>query len=309
MKAAYLERQAGPESLVFGDIPQPVPQSGEVLVRVHAAAVTPTEFQWSPTFRALTGEPRPFPIVLGHEFSGVVESIDPGINNVKQGDAVYGINDWFTNGAQAEYCIVPAANLARKPESLGHPHAATVPISALTAWQGLHERTRLGRNERLLIHGAAGGVGVFVVQMARQIGARIIATASSGNLDFVRDLGADEVIDYRATRFEDAVRDVDVVFDCVGGETLTRSWDVLAKDGRLVTIAAQSEGAVEAREKEAFMLVRVDAGQLSDIAAMIDAGKLRTFVEEVFPLNHAPEAYARAQKGGMRGKVVLLPPI
>ncbi|HZI32376.1 MAG TPA: NADP-dependent oxidoreductase, partial [Candidatus Binatia bacterium] len=268
-------------------------------------AVTPTEFQWYPTFQTQTGEPRPFPIVLSHEFSGEVAALGAGVNNFKIGDAVYGLNDWFANGAQAEYCVASATMLAIKPRLLNHAQSAVVPISALTAWQGLLERAQLQAGQRILIHGAAGGVGIFAVQLARWRGARVIATASAGNLDFVRQLGAHEVIDYQAKRFEDVVHDVDVVFDAVGGETLARSWSVLKPGGKLVTVAAGGAHADEQRVRDAFMLVRADRCQLKQIAALIDAGELRVSVAGVYPLAQAQAAYERASRGGMRGKVAL----
>jgi len=305
MKATYLNKQAGAESLLFGEIAKPQPNAGEVLIKVHATAITPTEFQWYPTFNTPSGEPRPFPIVLSHEFSGVIEAPGAGVDNFKIGDAVYGLNDWFTNGAQAEYCIAPATALAHKPRLLDHAHASVVPISALTAWQGLLEKVKLQAGQRILIHGAAGGVGIFAVQLARWRGAHVIATASAGNLDFVRALGAREVIDYRATRFEDAFRDVDAVFDTVGGDTLARSWNVLKPGGKLVTVATGGSHADEQRVRDAFMLVRADSCHLKQIAKLIDAGDLRVFLESVFPLAKAREAYVRARQGKMRGKVAL----
>lgn len=289
----------------MGDIAQPTPQEGQVLIRVHATAIMPTEFRWFPTFNTASGEPRLFPVVLSHEFSGVIESLGANVSDFHVGEAAYGLNDWFTNGAQAEYCVVAATGLARKPKSLDHVQSAVVPISALTAWQGLFERAKLEQGQRVLIHGAAGGVGAFAVQLARWRGAQVIATASSRNLDFVRSLGADQVIDYQATKFEDVIRDVDVVFDGVGGETLERSWGVLAKGGRVVTVATQSEGVVDQRARDSFMLVQAKARQLTDIANLIDTRDLRVFVEDVFPLNRAREAYARAAQGKMRGKMVL----
>jgi NADPH:quinone reductase-like Zn-dependent oxidoreductase len=305
MKAMFLNGKAGPETLILGEIPQPHPKAGEVQVKVHATAVTPTEFQWFPTWNTSSGQPRPFPIVLSHEFSGVIESVGADVPGLKVGDAVYGLNDWFANGAQAEFCIAPASALARKPKTLDYIHSAVVPISALTAWQGLFKRANLQRDHQVLIHGAAGGVGIFAVQLARWRGAHAIGTASGGNLDLVRSLGADQVIDYQTTRFEDVARNVDVVFDAVGGETLERSWGVLAKGGKLVTVATQSEGAKEQRARDAFMLVQADGLQLSDIANLIDAGDLCVFVEALFPLAEAREAYARAEQGKMRGKIVL----
>lgn len=305
MKAIYLNKKAGWEALRRGEIPQPRPNAGEVLVKVHATAVTPTEFQWYPTFNQQTGEPRSFPIVLSHEFSGVVAALGAGVEILKAGDAVYGLNDWFANGAQAEYCLAPATALALKPRLLDHAQAAAVPISALTAWQGLLERTQLQAGQRILIHGAAGGVGLFAVQLARWRGAHVIATASSANLDFARRLGAHEVIDYRMTRFEDVVGGLDAVFDAVGGETLARSWNVLKPGGKLVTVATGGSPADEQRIRDAFLLVRADGGQLKQIASLIDAGELRVSVEAVYPLARARAAHERAQRGGKRGKIVL----
>jgi NADPH:quinone reductase-like Zn-dependent oxidoreductase len=304
MKAVYLTQKAGPESLIAGELPAPIPQAGEVLVRVHATAATPTEFEWYPTFNTRAGTPRSFPIVPSHEFSGVIAALGADAPAMlKTGDAVYGLNDWFANGALAEYCVAPAAALASKPASLAHAQAAVVPISALTAWQALATRGMVTRGQRVLIHGGSGGVGVFAVQLARLRGAHVIATASAANLDFVRSLGADEVIDYRGARFETIVREVDFVLDSVGGETLARSWNVLRPGGTLVTIAAQSESTADARERAAFMLVEPNRAHLAEIAGLFDAGKLRVFVEDEYSLTDAIAGYARAQKGGMRGKI------
>jgi len=305
MKAIFLNQPAGLESLTLGDLPRPVPRAGEVLVRVHATAVTPTEFQWYPTFHQPTGEARPFPIVLSHEFSGVVESVGPEVTDWQPGEGVFGISDWFANGAQAEYCVAPATALARKPRLLDHVQSAVVPISALTAWQGLLEQARLQPGERVLIHGAAGGVGVFAVQLARWRAAHVIATAAAQNRDLVRRLGAQEVIDYQANRFDELVRDVDVVFDTVGGDTLARSWKLLKPGGRLVTVATSSGQSSEARVREAFMLVRPDGRQLAQMARLIDDGEVRPVVRQTLPLALAATAYAFALQGGQPGKIAL----
>jgi NADPH:quinone reductase-like Zn-dependent oxidoreductase len=221
---------------------------------------------------------------------------------VAAGDLVYGLNDWFGDGTQAEYCVARADEVALKPRSVDHDRAAVTPISALTAWQGLIERGGLGAGQRVLIHGAAGGVGGFAVQLARWRGARVIGTASAGNVAFVRGQGADEVIDYRAERFEDVARDVDVVFDTVGGETLERSWGVLKPGGRLVTIAASGEGTQDPRTREAFFIVQRNRAQLAEIARLIDAGPLRPVVDKVFPLAQGRQAYEHKP---VHGKVVL----
>jgi NADPH:quinone reductase-like Zn-dependent oxidoreductase len=305
MKAIRHHTRGGPEALVYEEAPQPHPHGGEVLVRVHAAAITPTELLWVPTWKTRTGEDRPFPIILGHEFSGVIAGCGAGVTEWTEGDPVYGLNDWFADGAQAEYCVAPAASLAPKPRALEHVQAAVVPISALTAWQALFQRAHLRAGQRVLIHGAAGSVGGFAVQFARWRGAHVIGTASAQHLDFVRALGADEVIDYRATRFEERVRDMDAVLDTVGGETLQRSWGVLKSGGTLVTIAAQSEGTQDPAVRDAFFIVEANRSQLVEIAGLIDDGQIRVLLQEVFPLAQARQAYARAQEGGTRGKVVL----
>jgi len=307
MKAAFLKTKAGPESFVFGELPLPELKAGEVLVKVHASAITPTELQWVPTFTARSGAPRAFPIVLGHEFSGVIEALRGNVGDFQVGDAVYGLNDWFINGSQAEYCAAASSTIAAKPRSLDHVHAASVPISVLTAWQALIIRGKLWHRERLLIHGAAGAVGIFAVQIARDRGAHVIATASAANHDFVESLGADEVIDYHTTRFDDVVRDVDLVFDTVGGETLERSWKVLKSGGRMVTIAAQSERTTDQRVRDAFMLMEANGAQLAEIANVIDAGRRQAFVAAEYPLEQVREAYANAMRGGGRGKTVLRP--
>jgi NADPH:quinone reductase-like Zn-dependent oxidoreductase len=304
MKAMYLEKKTGPEGLIEGDLPLPELQAGEILVKVHATTVMPSELAWFPTFNLPSGKPRPFPIVLSHELSGEVAALGGDVKNFKIGDRLYGINDWFANGAQAEYCAVAATALAPMPASLNYAQSAAVPISALTAWQGLFDRTKLQRGQTILIHGAAGGVGTFAVQMAHGAGARVIATASAGNADFVRELGADDVIDYKKVRFEEAVKNVDVVFDGVGGDTLERSWNVLKSGGKLVTIVSQNETAPP-RTGAAFMLVQADGSQLAQISRMIDAGHLRVQLDNTFPLTQVREAYARAQQGGLRGKITL----
>jgi len=303
MNAIQLNSRGGPEALAYGPAAVPRPGAGEILVRVRAGAVTPTELLWVPTWTTRAGEPRPFPIIPGHEFSGEVHGVGPGVNDVAVGEAVFGMNDWFGDGAQAEFCVARTVDVAPKPKSVDHVTAAVVPISALTAWQGLVERAKLARGERVLIHGAAGSVGLFAVQLARGIGAYVIATASAHNVEFARGLGADEVIDYRARPFEDAATGVDVVFDTVGGDTLARSWPILRPGGRMVTIAADAEHTSEQRVKDAFFIVEPNREQLSRIARMIDAGELRPVVGAAFPLAEARRAYAHKP---VRGKVVLV---
>jgi NADPH:quinone reductase-like Zn-dependent oxidoreductase len=302
MNAIRLYARDDPNGMVYEMAPTPQPDPGEVLVRVHAAGVTPTELSWVPTWTTRAGGPRPLPVIPGHEFSGEIAALGAGVKDVGVGDRVYGLNDWYRDGAQAEYCVARAADVAAKPASIDHVHAAATPIAALTAWQGLIERGRLVSGQRVLIHGAAGGVGVFAVQLARWRGARVTGTASRANRDLVRRLGADEVIDYRATRFEDAVRDIDVVFDTVGGETLERSWGVLKPGGRLVTIAASGERTADERTRTAFFVVEPSRNQLEEIAWLIDSGAVRPIVGSVYPLAEARQAY---QHKPAHGKAVL----
>jgi len=302
MKAVCLRARDGPEALAYDEAQQPRPGEGEVLVRVHAAGVIRTELSWLPTWTNRAGEPRPLPVTPGHEFSGEIAALGAGVRDAGVGDLVYGLNDWYRDGASAEYCVARIADIAHKPTSVDHVHAAATPISALTTWQGLVDRAGLAAGQRVLIHGAAGGVGTFAVQLARWRGAQVTATASAANLDFVRSLGADEVIDYRAERFEDVVRHVDVVFDTVGGETLERSWSVLKPGGRLVTVAASGERTTDERIRAAYFIVEPSRTQLVEIARLIDGGAVRPVVGAVFPLAEARQAY---QHKPVRGKVVL----
>jgi NADPH:quinone reductase-like Zn-dependent oxidoreductase len=305
MKAVSLQPDAPSPRLVLGDHPKPSPGPGEVLLQVAAAAVTPSELLWYPTSHTADGQPRTGAIP-GHEFAGTVAGIGPGVTGLTLGEQVYGINDWFAQGATAEFCLAAAATLAPPPRRLSLVEAATVPISALTAWQGLFDRAGLQAGERVLVHGGSGAVGMFVIQLAKLHGAEVVATASAANLDFLHTLKADRAIDYRLHDFERTLPKVDVVFDTVGGDTLERSWSLLRPGGRLVTIAADSEGARDERTKSAFFIVEPRQQELRDIALLIDGGSLHTFVGAVVPLASAPEAYQGiTPRPSGRGKVVV----
>jgi NADPH:quinone reductase-like Zn-dependent oxidoreductase len=306
MKAVQLIASEPAPVLAEANVPKPAAGKHEVLVQVSAAGVTPTELVWYPTLHTKDGQPR-IGAIPGHEFSGVVAAVGEGVEGFVVGDEVYGMNDWFADGATAEYCVTQPASLARKPQRLTLAEAAAVPIGALTAWQGLLNRAKLQAGEHVLVHGGAGAVGVFAIQLARMRGARVTATASGRNVALVSQLGAESVIDYTATAFEDVVRDVDVVFDAVGGETLQRSWGVLKPDGRMVTIAADAESTTDARVKKAFFIVEPNQEQLVEIGDLLDAGKLRVFVDAEVPLAEAPSAYARTvQRRLGYGKVVIV---
>jgi NADPH:quinone reductase-like Zn-dependent oxidoreductase len=246
-------------------------------------------------------------LIPSHEVSGVVAAVAPDVRDVQVGDAVYGLTDFFRDGGAAEYVAVRAADLAPKPRSLDHASAAATPLSALTAWQALFDHARLTPGQRALIHGAAGGVGSFAVQLARWRGAHVIGTASARNGDFVRKLGADDVIDHGATPFETVVRDVDVVLDSVGGTVTERSWSVLRPNGLLVTIVRppSAEWTAGRAATGVFFIVEPRRAQLNELSRLIDAGTIRPMVEAVLPLSQAREAYEQAIRDHPRGKLVL----
>lgn len=299
MKAVRMHMRGGPEKLVYEDIPKPVLSEGDALVRVYACGVSPGELSWSPTER--------LPVVLGHEISGIVEAPARDVREVKAGDAVYALTDFLRDGGAAEYIAVRGTDLAPKPNSLDFVQAASVPLSALTAWQALFDHGGLTNGQTVLIQGASGGVGSFAVQLARWRGARVIASDAARNADFLRRLGAEEVIDYASERFENRVSDADMVLDLVGGETLERSWGVLRRGGVLVTTVApipQEEGAVHG-VKGVFFIVKPSRQQLTEIARLIDEGHVRPMVDTVFPLERAREAFEKGLSRQARGKLVL----
>jgi NADPH:quinone reductase-like Zn-dependent oxidoreductase len=292
-------------ALIATELPRPRPGEGELLISVRAAGVTPTELSWYPTSQTKDGTPRTG-AVPGHEFSGVIAELGKNASGFAVGQEIYGLNDWFADGATAEFCLTTAQSIAGKPATLTHEAAATVPIGALTAWQGLLERAKIQPGERVLIHGAAGAVGIFAVQLAHLRGSHVIGSASSANLELIAKLGADEVIDYRASRFEDRTQKVDVVFDGVGGETLARSWSMLKPGGRMVTIAAGGN-AGDQRSQDAFFIVEPNQKQLTEVAKLLDSGELKTFVGAMVPLAEASSAYSGAvpNKRGS-GKMVIV---
>lgn len=305
MTVMRFNESADAPALVADKVPIPQPARGQILIRVLAAGVTRTELQWYPTTHTLEGGKRTGAIP-GHEFSGVIEAVGAEVDQSQIGRECFGMNDWFADGASAEYCLSTPTSVTVKPAGLSHVEAASVPIGALTAWQGLFDRAKLRAGERILVHGGSGGVGIFAIQLARRSGAHVISTASAGNLDFLSKLGADEVIDYRSGRSEEIAHGMDVVFDTVGGETLQRSWSLLKPGGRLVTIAADNEGTKDPRREAAFFIVESNQKQLTEISRLLDAGELQCFVDAVVPLAKASDAYGGSVKKRQgRGKIVL----
>jgi NADPH:quinone reductase-like Zn-dependent oxidoreductase len=306
MKAVRMHGYGGPEVLQYEDAPRPEPAPDEVVVRVHAAAVNPVDWKIREGYmRALLNYP--MPLILGWDFSGVVESTGSGVTEWKKGDEVYAMPNMRRDGAYAEFIAVKASEIARKPKSLDHANAAAIPLVGLTAWQAMFDAGGLTPGQTILIHAAAGGVGIFAVQLAKWKGARVIGTASSHNHTLLRELGADEVIDYQTTRFEDTVRDVDVVLDTMGGETRTRSWLVLKKGGILVSIVgpASAEEAAAHGARAGSVFVQPNSAQLRELADLVDSGKLRVVIDAVLPLPNVARAHEMNQTLHTRGKIVL----
>jgi len=308
MKAVQVHNYGGPEVLRFEDAPRPTPASGELLIRVYAASVNAIDW------KARAGYvkdyiPLPLPFIPGWDVSGIVEAVGSGVAKFKKGDEVYARPDGTRNakGTYAEYVVVKETEAALKPKSIDHVHAAAIPVVALTAWQALFDQAGLSKGQKILIHGAAGGVGSIAVQLAKWKGAHVIGTASGHNQAFLRELGVDEPIDYEKTRFEDVVHDVDVVLDTLGGDTQKRSWKVLRKGGILVSIVAppSADEAAKHGVRSTFFSAHPSSSQLSEIAKLVDAGKLKPIVETVLPLFDARRAHELSETGHARGKTVL----
>jgi NADPH:quinone reductase-like Zn-dependent oxidoreductase len=293
MRAVRLKAAGGPEQLAVEQVERPVPKSGEALVRVHAAAITRDELEW-PVER--------LPATPSYELSGVVAAVAPDVRTPVVGDAVYALTPFDRDGAAADYAVVPASVLAAKPRTLDHVQSAAVPLAALSAWQGLFEHGALEAGQRVLIHGAAGGVGHFAVQLARHRGAYVVATASRNGAEAARGYGAHEVLDPAA----DPGEEVDLVFDTVGGERLARSPDLVRAGGRVVSVAEQPpETGAAPRIETVYFVVEPNREQLAELAGLLDGGDLRPAVDSVFPLEEAHAAFERSMSAGKRGKVVL----
>ena len=307
MKAIRIHNYGGPEVLQYEEAPRPkVAAATEVLIRVHAAGVNPIDW------KVREGHmkdfwPHKFPLILGWNLSGVVEEIGAGVSRFKKGDEVYSVPDASRDGAYAEYIVVRESELAFKPKSLHHVHAAAVPLAALTAWQALFDAGQLVSGQRILIHGGSGGVGHVAVQLAKWKGAHVWATASTKNQELLRELGVDEPIDYTKQKFEDVARDVDLVLDLIGGETQERSWSVLKKGGVLLSLVQPPsvEKAKALGVRAAFVAGHPSGAQLAEIAKIIDSGQLAPVIDRILPLSEVRRAHELSQSGHTRGKIVL----
>ena len=306
MKAIRMHGYGGPEVLSYDDVARPEPGADEVLIRVRAAAVNPVDWK----IREGLGKEwfgHQLPFIPGCDLAGVVESAGPEVKGLQPGDAVFGFVNLKRCGAYAEFALATEGEVIRKPESLDFVHAAAVPVGALTSWQALFDLAHLAAGQRVLIHGAAGGVGSMAVQLAKSKRAFVIGTASARNAQFLRGLGVDQVIDYQAVRFEEAVHDLDVVFDTIGGDTQERSLLVLKKGGVLVSTVSEPPEArcAAVGVQGAMFLVQPNAAQLAEIAQLIEGGKVRPFVETILPLREARQAQELSHGGHTRGKIVL----
>jgi NADPH:quinone reductase-like Zn-dependent oxidoreductase len=309
MRAVRAHERGGPENLRYETAPRPEAGPGELLVAVAAASVTAAELTWPASWTDSpdgTGRDRT-PVIPSHEVSGTVAALGDGVRERAVGDEVYALIPFTRDGAAAEYVTVPAAVAATKPAGIGHIAAAATPLAGLTALQALdgHAHARAGRH--VLVHGAAGGVGSFAVQIAAAMGATVTATASADSAAFVAALGADRVIDHRGTRFEDEVRDVDIVLDCVGGDTQARSFQVLRPGGTLVSIVEPPDERSAARygARAVFFIVEPDRAGLDALSELIGQGRLTPRVDRIVPLSGTREAYESLEREHHKGKIVI----
>ncbi len=317
MKAVYVERFGGPEVLVHGERPTPRPAADEVLIEVHAVGVNPRDWmlrEGTYVGRLLVGRP---PIILGSDVSGVVVAVGRRVEQFAVGDEVFAMQSQLAKmGGYAEYMAVKASCVARKPAGVSHVEAAAAPVAALTAWQSLFDHAKIGAGDRVVVVGGAGGVGHYAVQLAHDAGAHVSAVCSAANADFVRSLGASEVVDYTRQRFTDVLRDQDVVFDTIGREGLSSSRSAMAGDGHYITTVPDIAAAVQwaatglrsrllGGRRASVVMVRSSGRQLSAIADLMAQGRLRSEVDTVYPLSEAAEAHRRSRTFRTRGKLVL----
>lgn len=303
MKAVRINSFGGPEVLKYEDCALPELQADELLVRIHTAGVNPVDWK----IREGRLGRIALPSVMGSDFSGVIEQVGSGVHAFRTGDAVYGsVAD--ESGSYAEYATSTESQLARKPEGMDDITAAALPIASMTAWQALFDQAKLQPGQKILIHAAAGGVGSFAVQFAKWKKAFVIGTASAKNADYVRKLGADQVIDYHAQKFEDVLRDLDVVFDTIGGDTQERSFKVLKKWGMLVSIVqppVQEKANAHGVKALFFRCDHHRGDQLAQIGEMVASGQIKVKIDNVLPLSEARKAQELSKSGHVNGKIVL----
>src|SRR5213080_226132 len=306
MKAVVIHEYGGPEVLKYEDIARPEPKDDQLLIRVIAAGVNPVDGMIRSGMFAKEGT-RVIPIILGGDVAGVVEKVGSKITKFKSGDPVFAYVSLDNSGGYAQYALVTEREAAPKPKSLTYVEAAAVPIVAMTAWQALIDTAKLESGQTVLIHGGSGGVGSFAIQIAKARGAKVIATASTANQDLLKQLGADVTIDYTKQKFEDVAKDVDVVLDSVGEDTLARSYGVVKRGGFIVSLVARPERAGLDKHgiRGAALSVEPNSDELAQIGKLIDQKKIKVIVSQTFPLSEATKAQEQVATGHTRGKVVL----
>ncbi len=304
MKASYIERHGGPEVLTYGDLPDPVAAAGEVIVDIHAASVNGAD--WKVRAGGTYGEIDSFPYVLGRDFSGVVSAVGDGVTDFSVGDAVFGVCDRGQEGTYAEKIAMKASIIATKPESMTHIEAAALSLIGLTAMISIEETLELKSGETILIQGGAGGVAGFGIELAKHIGAKVITTASTANVDYVKSLGADQVIDYTKEDFTDVVSGVDCVFETVGGPVTEKSFAVVKSGGRVASIASGMQAPPSPRDDVASLRPAVgrDRPHLERIAELFASGAVHTPPITTFSLQDAAEAHRISESRHLRGKLV-----
>ncbi len=306
MKAIVVHEYGGPEVLKYEDVPRPEPKEDQLLIRVVAAGVNPVDGMIRSGMFAKHGEGA-FPMILGGDIAGIIEKVGSKVTKFKAGDSVFAYVSLENNGGYAEYALVTERETAPKPKSITYVEAAAVPIVALTAWQALVDTAKLSAGQTVLIHGGSGGVGTFAIQIAKARGARVIATASTANQDFLKQLGADVAIDYTKQKFDDIAKDVDVVLDSIGKDTLARSYGVVKKGGIIVSLVARPDQSQLEKHGIRGAAVSVDPNseELAEIGKLIDQGKIKVIVSQTFPLSEAIKAQEQVATGHTRGKIVL----
>jgi NADPH:quinone reductase-like Zn-dependent oxidoreductase len=303
MKAIRIHQYGGPEVLAEVEMQRSTPGPNEVLIKIAAASINPIDWKQRAGYMKDIF-PLTFPATLGWDVSGTVEEVGENVTHLQRGDQVYALVE---GGGYAEYAVVKETAVAHKPKAVDHVHAAGIPVAGLAAWQALFEVANLSAGQKVMIHAAGGGVGILAVQFAKAKGAYVVGTASSKNQAFLRELGVDQAIDYQTARFEDVVRDVDVVLDTIGGDTQERSFKVLKKGGILVSIVQppSQELAGKFGVRAVFYGAHASSSDLAEIAKLIDSGKVKTVVDTVLPLAEARRAHELSESGHVRGKIVL----
>ena len=306
MKAVVIHEYGGPEVLKYEDVPQPEPKEDQLLVRVIAAGVNPVDGMIRSGMFDKEGH-RSFPIILGGDIAGVVEKVGSKVAKFKPGEPVFAYVSLDNSGGYAQYALVTEREAAPKPKSLTYVEAAAVPIVALTAWQALIDTAKLNAGQTVLIHGGSGGVGSFAIQIAKAHGAKVIATASTANQEFLKQLGADVAIDYTKQNFEEIAKNVDVVLDSIGKDTLARSYGVVKKGGIVVSLVARPDRTELANHGIRGEALSVDPNseELTEIGKLIDDKKINVIVSQTFPLSEAKKAQEQVATGHTRGKIVL----